>query len=305
MVLAIGIVVARGEEHRPGAIGVFGDHRPAKAQAHLGQAGFPQRLGLQRVGDVERVVALAPLVEAADKDGLPGAAVVDIGHDGRAIDKVAVGTVVVHTGQARHLGHHGGGHKGPGFARGHGYRSAANGFCLAQIGFGMEGMQHAVIAAHIHHGPAVLLAQAVGGIAGIAVAARGLAHVQGLRANDVAQAAFTRAVKLAHIAQRKVFQAAVTAQVVHQVGALGGLLLRIVHLRVLGQAGADGGRFEMAAQAAQVGVGKFGQPAPVHKKNASVVGGQVAPVQRILGRPAFDLRAFAGAQANLESLQIA
>ena len=111
---ALSVVVARGDHDHPGA-GELGDDRLAEAQAEVAVGGIADRGrrappgqttgfclnshigtgGAPGIGDVERVVALAAAVQAADQDRLPRAAGPDVAHDGRAIDVELVPVVVV------------------------------------------------------------------------------------------------------------------------------------------------------------------------------------------------------------------
>ena len=64
-----------------------------KREPEVGVVGvreLPQRLGIVRVGDVERVVAASAGIEPADEDGLPGAVDVDVAHLRRAVHVVLV-----------------------------------------------------------------------------------------------------------------------------------------------------------------------------------------------------------------------
>ncbi|EXI73979.1 MAG: hypothetical protein AW07_02117 [Candidatus Accumulibacter sp. SK-11] len=65
------VVVSRGDDDHPGAVLELGDHRVAVAVAEVVVGEFPEALRRCRVGDVERVVAAAAVVEAADENRLP------------------------------------------------------------------------------------------------------------------------------------------------------------------------------------------------------------------------------------------
>ena len=273
--LAIRVVVARGDDHDPAPFRRLHDDRIAVGVAEVGVGELPQHLArhhgfaqgvaaaVNRGGDVDRVVALAALAQAADQDRAPihcarrGAtrpAEVDVVDIRRRVDHVVVHERrVAQRGEPVHV------------------RRAAGALeeCARHIGkqlgaagcreVAADGVHHAVVRAHVDHGRATCLGRSERGIArvgGIREREAGRSHRAGLGADDVTHRLDASAVRLG-AEGRRLFVRLVAAQVFEVVGAVvAGDVARVEcsQLRAADrQCAARGARAELSASRAAPG----------------------------------------------------
>ena len=183
----------------------------ARAAAHRRVVGeFPETLRIGGVGDVERVVRAAALVQSADQDGLPraGAGIVYVVTRRAPVHEVLVKVRVVRVGEFVKARKHGAGNVCPQF------------LAAGAVVCGCEGVQHAVIGSDVHHRSPARHRRCERGIPGVAITGRRAAYEQRLRVHDVAQHAAALAIQLVHVVggeRRGAFLAALAAEEVHHV----------------------------------------------------------------------------------------
>ena len=91
---AVGIVVAGRKQYDPGAIFQLGNLWIAIAVSEAGVGELPKQDRRSGIGNIQRIVAVASAIQAADQDGFPltaaaacrGCIGADVSHFGRAVD---------------------------------------------------------------------------------------------------------------------------------------------------------------------------------------------------------------------------
>ncbi|MCY1221825.1 hypothetical protein D9M72_338950 [compost metagenome] len=245
-------VVSAGEDHHPAVLSRLDDHGGAEAVAHVGFGEFPEHLGsdlglgvhVRRIGHVEGVEALATFAQSADQDRAPircGRACrgegatrvveVDVEGGGRGIDEKAV--LVVRVAQLRQQSVRVGGscfrkketrHIGKLFLA-----------CIRASQCAVEGMDHAVVGAGVHHHRPIFPSRLEGRITRvdrIGVRQRRRAGRCHLGVHDVAQPQIAQPVSLAGIGGRA-FVGAVATQPVDVVLGVVAADVAGVHQRLL------------------------------------------------------------------------